>query len=233
MRAGVWISVSLGLAMVAPAGGTVLAQEATAPRSQPSSAAADAGSPVATPASGAGDGAAPVVAPASGGEALAAEEAASEGVTTPEALPSAAESPAEAAQQDADSPFGDEVPLEEPEGVAEEEGDAGTGGPSPWVWATAGVAAGSLVTGTIFGFLALNEESAFHETPTEAIADRGETYALVADAFFALAVVSGVTAIVLHFTSDDREEEEDAGADVAIAPVVGPGTGGVTARVRF
>jgi hypothetical protein len=67
----------------------------------------------------------------------------------------------------------------------------------PAAWATSGLAAGALLTGTVFGFMALDQESEFDLHPTEARADRGERDALVADICFGVAGASAITALVL------------------------------------
>lgn len=130
-----------------------------------------------------------------------------------------------------DPAFGDGDPIDEPEVAVEEEAAAADDGPSTGVWVSAGIAAGSLVAGTVVGFLALSEEGDFDNTPTDAIADKGETYALVADVFFGLAAAAAITGLVLYLTGDEDEDSESARLDVA--PLVGPNGGGLSARVQF
>lgn len=124
----------------------------------------------------------------------------------------------------------EEVPLDDDDDDEDEDE-----GPSAAVWATSGIAAASLVTGTVLGFLALTRESEFDDAPDEATADQGERFALFADVAFGIAAVSAITAVVIFLTAgdDDEEEEEDEGATAHIAPVVGPRSGGVTAVVEF
>lgn len=141
-----------------------------------------------------------------------------------------------------DDVFGTEAaPDDEAEDEAEAEDevptDAGQGGPSPAVWVTTAIAGVGLVTGTVFGFLALSAQSDFDSAPTTSSADNGETFALVADLAFGVAVAAGITAIVLYATetpsSSDSASAEDQGPRVAFAPVVGRDAGGATLRVEF
>ena len=119
--------------------------------------------------------------------------------------------------------------------------DAGSGQPSAGVWVAAGIGGAALVTGTIFGFLALDEQSDYDDSPSEKVADRGERYALFADVAFGLAAASMITAVVLYVTDSQDEEEETTAASrprtpvsrVEVTPVLGPTGGGVGARVQF
>ena len=130
------------------------------------------------------------------------------------------------------SAFGDGEPLPEPELDESASGDSDDGEISTAVWATAGIAAGSVIVGTVFGFLALSEQAAFEDVPTEQKADRGETYALLADVFLFTALASGVTALVLHYGRRSRDDDDDEIA-LDISPVVGRRAGGLSARMRF
>ncbi len=123
----------------------------------------------------------------------------------------------------------DDVPLVEEEEEADEDE-----GPSAAVWATSGIAAASLVTGTVLGFLALSRESEFDDMPDSDTADQGERFALFADVAFGIAAVSAITAIVIFLTADeDEDEDEDAGVTARVAPVVGNRSGGISAVVEF
>lgn len=113
--------------------------------------------------------------------------------------------------------------------------------PSVGTWVTTGLAAAGLVTGTVFGFLALSAQSDFDSTPTESIADNGETYALVADISFGVALAMGVTAIVLFATdrpsapadAPAASRDQDDGPRVTFAPIASPTAGGAALRVEF
>lgn len=110
--------------------------------------------------------------------------------------------------------------------------------PSTGVWVTTGIAGVGLVTGTVFGFLALSAQSDFDVSPTADAADRGETFALVADLAFGVAIAAGITAIVLYAT-DRAEPEPDAtagregGVRVSVAPWGGPSGGGAVMALQF
>lgn len=131
-----------------------------------------------------------------------------------------------------DPAFGDGEPIVEPEPTPAEEVAVADDGPSVGVWVSAGIAAGTLVAGTVVGFLALSEEGDFDDTPTDAIADRGETFALVADVFFGIAAAAAITGLVLYLTGGDDDEDSES-AHLDVAPLVGPNGGGLSARVQF
>ncbi len=116
----------------------------------------------------------------------------------------------------------------------------GEHGPGAAVWVSAGIAGAGLVAGTVLGFLALSEQSNFDANPTKATADKGESLALFADVGFGVAAAAAITAIVLYVTGDHGSNESDsgdtaslAGTRVQVAPMLGPTTGGMQARVRF
>ncbi len=105
---------------------------------------------------------------------------------------------------------------------------------SPAIWVTASIAAAGLLTGTIFGFKALSEESDFVIAPTESGADRGETYALVADIGFGVAAASAITALVLWVRGDETGTQVDGRASAPRVRVVGAARGtGLGAQVEF
>lgn len=119
-------------------------------------------------------------------------------------------------------------PLEEPE--PEVTTPASTG-PGTAVWVTSGIAAASLVGGTILGFMALSRQAQFDDDPMTATANEGDRFALFADVLFSVAAVSAITAIVLFLTRKSPEEQRQE--RVQIAPHVGPRGGGVGARLVF
>ena len=135
----------------------------------------------------------------------------------------------------------------EGEGAAEGEGEGegatappASTGPSAAVWVTTAIAGVALVTGSVFGFLALSQQSDFDAAPTHSAADQGEAFALVADLSFGIAVAAGVTAIVLYATephgdssSATAHRDDDDGPQVSFAPVVGTQGGGAALSVSF
>lgn len=130
---------------------------------------------------------------------------------------------------------GDGDPLAGVPPVEDAEDEDEDDGPSAAVWATSGIAAASLVTGTVLGFLALSRESEFDDAPDSDTADQGERFALFADVAFGIAAVSAITAIVIFLTadSDEDEDDEEAGVTARVAPVVGNRSGGFSAVVEF
>lgn len=129
------------------------------------------------------------------------------------------------------------------EGAESGGGDGGGGGsadPSAGVWATAGIAAAGLISGTVFGFLALSEQSSYDSDPQADTADRGEAFALVADISFGVAAAMAITSIVLYIverSGGDSSESDSADLDLNVSPWVAahPGgqSGGVAAQLRF
>ena len=60
------------------------------------------------------------------------------------------------------------------------------------VWIAGSISAASIVLGTVFGFVAIDKENSFNESPSASLADEGETFSIIADAFFGLALVGVV-----------------------------------------
>ncbi len=104
-------------------------------------------------------------------------------------------------------------------------------------YVTLGIAGAGLVTGSIFGVMALNAKSDFNDNPTTASADDVERNALIADMSFGIAITLGVTGIVL-LTSDEPADEASATAAAdksrfLVAPYVGRNSGGAAASYTF
>jgi len=145
----------------------------------------------------------------------------------------------EADAMSADEAFADD----EEEEATEEEEPAPESGPSAATWVTTAIAGVALITGTVFGFVALSRQSDFDVTPTASLADEGEGFALAADLSFGVAIAAGITAIVLYATdrpspeasteSSDDEESAALSPSVMFAPIVSPTGGGVAAFVTF
>jgi hypothetical protein len=134
-----------------------------------------------------------------------------------------------------DDVFGDTT-AERPEETATTETPAPAAStsrdPSVAVWATTAIAGVALVTGTVFGFLALSKQSDFDAMPTTGIANDGEAFALVADISFAVAAVAGVTAIVLYAT-DQPATTSTSTASIQVVPLASPTGGGVAIGGHF
>lgn len=147
-------------------------------------------------------------------------------------------------------------PMDDTEAAAEEgateaaEEAPASSGPSAATWVMTAVAGVALVTGTVFGFLALSRQSDFDVMPSHTLADEGGAFALAADLAFGVAVAAGITAIVLYATdrpsapaetaTDEATEDEttesepaEETANLMVAPIVSPTGGGVAAVVTF
>ena len=106
--------------------------------------------------------------------------------------------------------------------------------PSAGVWVTTAIAGVALVTGTIFGFLALSRQSDFDARPTAGAANEGEAFALVADLSFGVAAAAGITAIVLYATERPAPAADaPATASLRIVPLASPSGGGAMVRATF
>ncbi|MBC7171251.1 MAG: PEGA domain-containing protein [Polyangiaceae bacterium] len=102
---------------------------------------------------------------------------------------------------------------------------------TPAIWTLSSISAAALLTGTVLGFKALDEESDFVLEPTERGADRGERYALAADLSFGVAAGTAITALVLWLT---RDEGEESAGDTARVRFIGSQAGvGFGAAVEF
>ena len=147
-------------------------------------------------------------------------------VEVAETLPELAPEPEDAFGDDGDDEAG-MAPEGEPPAVAEE-------GSSAAIWVAGGIGGAGLVAGTVLGFLALSEQADFDDSPSADAADRGERLALFADVAFGVAVAGIITAIVLYAAGDGPADELEADTSVAeVVPVVGPGGGGASLRLRF
>jgi hypothetical protein len=113
---------------------------------------------------------------------------------------------------------------------------------------TGGLAIAAAGVGTVFGVMALNDQSNFNKNPTTQTADNGDTHALISDMAFGVAITFGVTSAVLFLTRDDAAApaaasntpaaskpaaRESSGVEFAATPIVGPHTGGAGFVVRF
>jgi hypothetical protein len=132
-----------------------------------------------------------------------------------------------------DERFGAGPPIEVPPPEAAAEAAPGERKVGAAVWATSGIAAGALVVGTVFGFLALAEESEFNLHPTEAHADRGERYALLADISFGVAAASAITALVLWLRPEPPPGRAEARLRLRFDFDASPSGAGLGARLAF
>jgi hypothetical protein len=114
---------------------------------------------------------------------------------------------------------------------------------------TGGLAVVAAGVGTVFGVMALNDQSKFNSNPTAQTADDGDTHSLIADMAFGVAITFGVTSVVLFLTKDEppaataalsrpasaeapRAKKRTA-MTVVPTPIVGPHSGGAGVAIRF
>ncbi|MDD5307099.1 MAG: PEGA domain-containing protein [Deltaproteobacteria bacterium] len=118
---------------------------------------------------------------------------------------------------------------------APEEGKASEG-PSPAFWVCAAVTGVGLVSGTVFGTLALGDEDDYKKSPTQDKLDNGQRDALIADVSFGVAAAAAIVGVVILFTGDSGEAEAGAKASakrVNVVPVATFETVGLSTTVDF
>lgn len=76
------------------------------------------------------------------------------------------------------------------------------------VISTGSIAAASLLTGTVLGFMAMQEDQNYRDSPSKEIADRGERLALFADISFGIAALSAITSFTLFMTHKNKRKRE-------------------------
>lgn len=91
-------------------------------------------------------------------------------------------------------------------------------GPSPAVWVAASAGGVGLVMGTVFGLMALSDASAYDQTPTRELYDRGRTNALVSDIGFGVAILSAAVGVIVYFADRGSAERPRAVLQNATAP---------------
>ncbi len=112
-------------------------------------------------------------------------------------------------------------------------------GPSPGFWVCAAVAGVGVVSGTVFGTLALNDENEYNKKPTKEKMDAGKRNALIADISFgvaAAAAVAGVIILIVDYSHSGNEAEEDpdsSEARIDIFPTAGSDSIGLNTVVHF
>jgi hypothetical protein len=100
-------------------------------------------------------------------------------------------------------------------------------GPSPAVWVAASTGGVGLVMGTVFGLMALSDASAYDQTPTRELYDRGRTNALVSDIGFGVAVLSAAVGVIVYFADRGSAERPRAVLQNATAPRWSASPGGL------
>ncbi len=117
----------------------------------------------------------------------------------------------------------------------EEEVEEDSSGPPPVFWVTAALAGVGLVSGTVFGTMALNDEKDYKDSPTNAKKDAGEREAIIADVSFGVAAAAAVVGTIILLTYDRGEEaaDDDSEAKLDVVPVAGKETIGLGAVITF
>lgn len=111
-------------------------------------------------------------------------------------------------------------------------------------YVTLGLGGAGLITGAVFGILALDAKSKFEANPTSELADEVERNALISDMSFGIAVTLGVTGVVLLTANHDdrivdepettaRSKSKREAGRIVVAPYGGPLGGGARAQMAF
>jgi tetratricopeptide (TPR) repeat protein len=109
-----------------------------------------------------------------------------------------------------------------------------TGASAP-IWISAILSGAAIVTGSVLGAMALQEQQKFDDHPTEDTADRGERLALFADVAFGVGAIAGITAAVLYFAEDESPAATTSprASRMAITPLALSHGAGLSASGRF
>ncbi|HEX5657330.1 MAG TPA: hypothetical protein VFX59_09045, partial [Polyangiales bacterium] len=103
----------------------------------------------------------------------------------------------------------------------------------PAVWTAVAIAGATAIIGTGLGVGALKTKSDYDDSPTQAKIDKGEKLALFADVNFGIAIVAGVTGLVLYLTSGKDETPPPAETAWSLKPELKPNEVGMSGRMRF
>lgn len=99
---------------------------------------------------------------------------------------------------------------------------------------TLGLGGAGLISGTLFGIMALGAKKDFNDNPTTGNADTAERNALISDMSFGIALTLGITGIVLLTAHDEEAAAETAEKRrVLVAPYADKKGGGVAGFFRF
>jgi tetratricopeptide (TPR) repeat protein len=112
----------------------------------------------------------------------------------------------------------------------------------PEVWAMAGVAGAGLVSATIFGLLALSEQSKFDKSDQtdQDSADKGKAFAVVCDVSWGVAAAAAITGTVLYIVGAKKAKEKPSESakrkvikSATIYPLLAPDTAGAGVSMSF
>ena len=123
-------------------------------------------------------------------------------------------------------PFEGEAPLmEEPELESEDSG------PPKAFWALAAVTGAALVSGTVFGTMALGDEDDYKKEPTQSKKEAGRRDAILADVSFGIAGAAAIVGTIVFVTHLKKSKSESA--KVHLLPVASQQEVGLSASVHF
>ncbi len=105
-------------------------------------------------------------------------------------------------------------------------------GPPVAFWAMAAVAGVGLISGTVFGTMALSMEDDYKADPTPAKKESGQRDALIADVSFGVAAAAAIAGTVV-FVVNKKKSKHAESARVTVLPVASPNEVGVGASIRF
>lgn len=97
---------------------------------------------------------------------------------------------------------GAEPIVEEDAAIVEEESD----GPPKAFWATAAIAGVGIVSGTVFGTMALRDQKDYEDTGDSATRDSGKRAAVIADISFGVAIVAAITGTIILISNKNKRE---------------------------
>jgi hypothetical protein len=100
-------------------------------------------------------------------------------------------------------------------------------------WASVAVAGVGLVSGTVFGTMALADEKDYEDNPTQSKKDAGERDAIIADVSFGVAGAAAIVGTVILVTSLRKDKKQGESARVHVLPVSGRHAVGMSAAVSF
>ncbi|HEY6877498.1 MAG TPA: PEGA domain-containing protein [Polyangiales bacterium] len=103
----------------------------------------------------------------------------------------------------------------------------------PAVWTAVAIAGATAIIGTGLGVGALKTKQDYDDNPTQGKIDKGEKLALFADVNFGIAIVAGVTGLVLYLTSGKAEVPPPAETAWRITPELQPNRVGMSGQMRF
>ena len=104
-------------------------------------------------------------------------------------------------------PFAEETM---PEASTAPEVEEEKSGPPTAFWVAAAITGVGLVTGTVFGTMALGDEEDYKEDPTPAKKEAGERDAIIADVSFGVAGAAAIAGIVILVTNARKQKRKSA-----------------------